>query len=120
VNDKLQRMWKEVVVAQLHALSWSSPGESEENHEERNSVFPVSGPKFEPRTSLTRSRIANHSTTTSVGVCVCVCARARVRACCDSGPNLLFNDSKKISHLPNFSVYCRKLMRCYGNHVSLV
>jgi hypothetical protein len=33
VNDELERVWKEVVIATFKALSWNLPGETEENHE---------------------------------------------------------------------------------------
>jgi hypothetical protein len=31
VNNELERMWKEVDIAQLEALPWSLPGGTEEN-----------------------------------------------------------------------------------------
>jgi hypothetical protein len=32
VNDELERMWKEAVVAYFKALSWHVPEDSTENH----------------------------------------------------------------------------------------
>jgi hypothetical protein len=47
MNDGLERMWKAAVVA----LSKNLHGKTEESHEKSQSVWPVSGPRFEPRTS---------------------------------------------------------------------
>jgi surfactin synthase thioesterase subunit len=33
VNDELERMWKEAVMAEFKVLSWNLPGRTEENHE---------------------------------------------------------------------------------------
>jgi hypothetical protein len=67
VNNKLERMWKEAVVAK--SKEPSRPGGTEENHENPQSGQPVSGLRFEPWTSRIRSRSANHSTTTFDAVC---------------------------------------------------
>jgi hypothetical protein len=52
VNDKLEKMLKEAVVANLF-------GGTYKNREEPQSGYPVSGPGFEPDTSRIRSRIVN-------------------------------------------------------------
>jgi hypothetical protein len=64
VNDKLERMWKEVLVDCFKVISRHSPGGTEKNHENPRSSWPVSGPTFEPGTSRIRSRSVKHSTTT--------------------------------------------------------
>jgi hypothetical protein len=38
MNDKLERMWKELVVAKFKVLSWDLSGSSEKTHEK-----PLSG-----------------------------------------------------------------------------
>jgi hypothetical protein len=57
-------MWKEAVVAFHRVLSRNLPGGTKENHENPQSAHPVSGPRFEPGTSLIRCRSANHSAAT--------------------------------------------------------
>jgi hypothetical protein len=37
VNDELERMWKEAVMAEFKVLSWNLPGRTEENHEKPQS-----------------------------------------------------------------------------------
>jgi hypothetical protein len=64
VNNELERMWKEAVVAKFMVLSRHLPGGTKENHEKPQSGQPVSGPRIEHGTSRIRSRSANHSTTT--------------------------------------------------------
>jgi hypothetical protein len=67
-GDKWMMNWKGFGRKQLWSnfkvLSWHSPGGTEKNHEKPQSGEPVSGPRFEPRTSKIRSRSVNHSTTT--------------------------------------------------------
>jgi len=51
VNDELGSMWKEAIVAQSRVLFRNFPEWTEKN--EKNSVRqPVSGPRYQPRTSL--------------------------------------------------------------------
>jgi hypothetical protein len=52
VNDELEKIWKEAVMAYFKVLSWHSPGGTEENHDKPQSEQPDSGPRFEPGTSL--------------------------------------------------------------------
>jgi hypothetical protein len=33
VNNELERMWEEAVMAQFKVISWHSPGGTDENHE---------------------------------------------------------------------------------------
>jgi hypothetical protein len=37
VNDELERMWKEAVVAKFKVLSWDVPEETEETHKKSQS-----------------------------------------------------------------------------------
>jgi hypothetical protein len=47
-------------------------GVTEENYENRQSRYPVSGPRFEPVTSKVRSSRPNHSTETRVVSDYCI------------------------------------------------
>jgi hypothetical protein len=60
VNDELEMMCKEAVVAEFKVLSQHLPGGTDEKSW---SGYPVSGPRFEPETSRIRIRIVNHATT---------------------------------------------------------
>jgi hypothetical protein len=51
MNDELEMIWKEAVVACLKLLSRHSPEQSKETHENPPSEWSVFRPKFEPCTS---------------------------------------------------------------------
>jgi hypothetical protein len=51
VNDELEMIWKEAVVAYVEALFRHLTECNEENHGKPQSGQPVSGPIFEPSTS---------------------------------------------------------------------
>jgi hypothetical protein len=63
VNDELERMWMEAVVAQFKALG------TEINHEKPQSGQPVYGSRFEHGTTRIQSTSVNQSTTTVFLVC---------------------------------------------------
>jgi hypothetical protein len=46
MNDELERIWKEVVMAQFMILSQNLLGGTEETHERLQSWWPVSGLRF--------------------------------------------------------------------------
>jgi hypothetical protein len=46
VNDELVRMQKEAIVTYFKALFWNSPDETEEDHENPDSVWPVTNYLF--------------------------------------------------------------------------
>jgi hypothetical protein len=48
MNNELERIWKESVVASFKVLSRRLPGGSEENHEKIYAGWPVCEPRFEP------------------------------------------------------------------------
>jgi hypothetical protein len=61
VNNELERMWKEVVVAYFKVKSRNSPPRgTEEIHGKPKSRNPVPGRRSEPVISLIRIRGANH------------------------------------------------------------
>jgi hypothetical protein len=60
-----KRSWPNFKVVSRHF-----PGGAEGNHEKSQSLWPVSGPRFEPGTSRIRSRSVNHLTMT-LGVFSC-------------------------------------------------
>jgi hypothetical protein len=58
VNDKLEMMWKEAVVAkfQLRPLHFIGGG-ADENHETPRAQQPVSGPRYEPQSPEYEARV---------------------------------------------------------------
>jgi hypothetical protein len=48
INNKLERIWEEVVIAQFEVLSQYFPGGVEKSCEKPQSGQPLSGPRFEP------------------------------------------------------------------------
>jgi hypothetical protein len=55
-------------VAKFKVLSWHYPGETDKNHENSRSEWPMSKPRFESKSSRIFSRIVNHSATTFYAV----------------------------------------------------
>jgi hypothetical protein len=53
VNDKLEMIWKEAVVANFKVISRYSSGGTEVKPENPQSGYQVFGSRFEPRTSQT-------------------------------------------------------------------
>jgi hypothetical protein len=64
VNNDLERMWKEAILAELTYSSGICLAGTEKTHGRFESGYPVSGPIFECGVPLIRSTIANHSTAT--------------------------------------------------------
>jgi hypothetical protein len=64
VNNELERVWGDEVVAYFKVISRYLPVDIKENHEKPQSEYSVSEPRFESGTSRIRSSSVNHSTTT--------------------------------------------------------
>jgi hypothetical protein len=69
MNNKLERAWKEAVMAKFKVLSWHLPEGTEKNPQSRQSVSRL---RFEPRTSQI-SRSNNHLTVTFGPTTVILC-----------------------------------------------
>lgn len=75
MNNELEKLWEEVALTQLKALSWHSSWQTKRNHEKCQPGKPVSMPRFEHETSWIWVRGANQSVMmfsnrqASIGIC---------------------------------------------------